>query len=326
MWYFSFHGGTGGINNIQVYHDSGKPHDQPNLLPTSAGDPTLQELRGFQIVGNLLYVINAYKKNSEVLCYQGAGTDYVFKQIFASNETIRSIFHPYDLCFDSQGVGYVSSQDSNVVTAINAAGVAAPVAPYLLQQNPTGQFLPGTFVASSVGALPGVAAPVPPNVAAPQGLLLSYTDDTDSRVLNSVRGVLHYLGDLFVCDEVADTVKVFDGISGALKAQIGGKHLQVPVQLLVGPKQVLYIASSKNDSVVSFDLSGGVPHGVVEAKKFIDGEVKHISGMSFGGDGKFYAAERKAKKIKCFEADGSKGKDFISDLPDEPEFIMYVPH
>ena len=91
-------------------------------------------------------------------------------------------------------------------------------------------------------------------------------------------------------------------------------------------KGVLYIGSSGNDSVVSYDLAQGTPSGTVLPKMFIDGEVKHVSGMAFDAEGCFYAAERKAKKIKKFPPDGSgRGKDFITDLPDEPEFILYVP-
>ncbi len=91
-------------------------------------------------------------------------------------------------------------------------------------------------------------------------------------------------------------------------------------------KGVLYIGSSGNDSVVSYDLAQGIPPGIVLLKTFIDGEVKHVSGMAFDAEGCFYAAERKAKKIKKFPPDGSgRGKDFITNLPDEPEFILYVP-
>ena len=48
--------------------------------------------------------------------------------------------------------------------------------------------------------------------------------------------------------------------------------------------------------------------------------------MAFDAEGNFYAAERKAKRIKKFPPDGSGGGvEFISGLPDEPEFILYVP-
>jgi hypothetical protein len=70
MWYISFAGGANGVNNILVYHDSGHPHAKPHLLPTGKGDPPLQELRGFAILGRLLYVVNAHNSLSQILVYE----------------------------------------------------------------------------------------------------------------------------------------------------------------------------------------------------------------------------------------------------------------
>lgn len=332
MWYISFHGGsqTSGssnpVNNIQAYHDSGKPHDNPNLLPTGQSDPTLQELRGFVIVNDELYVVNAYKKYSQLLAYKAdKHGNYHFDRILASMQTINSILHPYDVCFDAHGNAYLSSQDTNVVTGIDSSGNALPIAAYLSANYP-GQFWLGTQVASSMGELPDTPTPPPPNVALPQGLAVSYTDNTDTRVANSVRGVLHHNGHLYVADEVANAVKVYEDQSFELTGQIVGDNLSAPVQLLLGPKNVLYIGSTGNDSVVSYDISNGAPSGTVAPTTFVDGHVKHVSGMGFDADGHFYAAERKAQKIRKFPADGSgKGEDFITNLPDNPEFILYVP-
>ena len=329
MWYISFHGGSGSINNILVYHDSGDEHSQPDLLPTGGSNPALQELRGFALVGNSLYVLNAYKKYSQILIYGSGGNGgYNFTEVFASKDRTNSILHPYDLTFDTQGNCYVSSQDTNVVTGLDEAGSPLAVAPYLQQQYPPPtEFLAGTIVASSVGALPGVRSPAPPNVSAPQGLEVSFTDSTDTEVANSVRGVLFYNGYLYVADEPANEVKVYDSNTGALYGQIAGDNLSAPVQLLLNEATgVLYIGSSGNDSVVSYDISEKAPSGIVTPTTFIDGEVKHVSGMGFDADGYFFAAERKAQKIKKFPPDGSgSGKDFITNLPDDPEFILYVP-
>jgi len=328
MWYISFHGGSSGVNNILVYHNSGHQHSHPDLLPAGGSNPALQELRGFCIVGDSLYVVNAYKKYSQILVYQaGADGGYSFKEVFASKDTINSILHPYDLTFDPQGHCYISSQDNNVVTGLKSADSSLEIASYLQQQYPApDKFLAGTIVASSIGALPGVPAPTPPNVPAPQGLTVSFTGDKDKRVANSVRGVLFYNGYLYVADEPANAVKVYDGSTGKLYGQIAGENLKSPVQLLLAKTGVLYISSSGNDSVVSYDLSQGAPSGIVAPTTFIDGKVKTISGMAFDADGHFYAAERKAKQIKKFPPDGSgSGKLFITDLPDNPEFIMYVP-
>ena len=328
MWYISFHGGDdkGGVNNISVYHDSGKPHDNPELLPTGGPNPALRELRGFEIVDSLLYVVNSYRKYSQILVYHAdENGDYSFKDIFASMDTINSILHPYDLTFDTQGNCYVSSQDTNVVTGLRQANDPLPAASYLQQQYPPpAQFLAGTIVASSIGALPNVPSPTPPDVPTPQGLAVSFTDDKNTEVGNSIRGVLFYEDFLYVADEVANAINIYDGKTRELYGQIAGNNLLSPVQLLVN-QSTLYIASSDNDSVVSYDLSKGVPSGTVKPKTFIDGDVKHISGIAFDADGYFYAAERDAQKIKKFQPDGSDGKDFITDLPDNPEFIVFVP-
>src|SRR5262249_39773182 len=232
----------------------------------------------------------------------------------------------FDLTFDTAGHCYVSSQDSNVVTALYASsGKPLPVASYLQQQHPApAVFLAGTFVASATGNLPGVPQPAPPDVATPQGLEVSYTDSTNSRVANSVRGVVFYKSYLYVADEVGNAVKVYDGHTGELYGQILGDNLSKPVHLLLN-KGVLYIGSTGNDSVVTCDLSKGAPSGTVAPATFIDGKVKHVSGLAFDDDGYFYAAERKAKKIERFKPNGKSAGDFITNLPDEPEFILYIP-
>jgi sugar lactone lactonase YvrE len=98
------------------------------------------------------------------------------------------------------------------------------------------------------------------------------------------------------------------------------------VQLLLNDQtNFLYIGSTGNASVVRYDLSHGAPAGTVQPEMFIDSEVKHISGMAFDADGNFYAAERKKKSVKKFAPDGSKPSTFIDNLPDDPEFILYVP-
>ncbi len=327
MWYISFHGGSGGVNNILVYHDSGKPHSHPDLLPTGGSNPVLQELRSFFITGDLLYVVNAYKDYSQILLYEEEGNSgYQFQEIYASKDTVNSILHPYDLTFDTQGMCYISSQDTNVITGLQGANDPLEVAPYLQQQYPPpNEFFAGTIVASSIGALPNTPTPAPPNVPVPQGLGVSFTNNEDEKVSHSVRGVLFDNGYLYVADEPSNSVKVYDSKTGKRYGQIMGDNLVNPVQLLLYEK-VLYIGSSGNDSVVNYDLSQGHPTEIVTPQTFIDGEVKHVSGMAFGPDRYFYAAERKAQKIKKFPPDGKgKGEDFIKDLPDNPEFIRYVP-
>lgn len=325
MWYISFRGeeGGGSAENIYVYHDSGQPHSDPTLLPTGGSVPPLQELRGFQVVGDLLYVVNAYKDYSQILTFQEGSGGYAFDQIYASMQTVNSILHPFDLTFDTQGNCYLSSQDTNVVTGLAGANAPMPISPYLLQHY-TQSFYAGTMVASAIGSLPGCPAPAPPDVPAPQGLDVSYTDGTDTKVANSVRGVVWYQGYLYVADEPGNAVKAYDTATGQLAGVIAGSNLSSPVHLLLNAG-TLYIGSTGNDSVVTYSLAGGPPSGTVAPVTFIEGKLSHVSGLAFGGDGNFYAAERKAQKIKRFKPDGSDDGTFIENLPDDPEFILYVP-
>lgn len=323
MWYISFHGGSGGVNNIQVYHDSGKPHKHPDILPTGGANPVLSELRAFTFRNGQLYVVNAYKKYSQVLVYNQVGENtFTFDATYASPESTAGLLHPYDITFDDQGNGYVSSQDTNLVTGFSNAMEVAPISG-ALKAKYGDQLYAGTQVASSVGQLPNTAAPYPTDVMKPTGLDVSYTDDTDTRVKHSVRGVLSYGNMLFVADEPGDAVKVYE--NGKLMYMIAGENLQAPVQLLEN-NGILYIGSTGNDSVLVCDISGEFTEPIIVPETFIDGKVKHISGMAFDDDGLFYAAERKAKKIKQFDGAGKElNKDFITDLPDNPEFILFVP-
>jgi hypothetical protein len=327
MWYISFHGGSSGQNNIHVYDDHGHKASEPKLLPTGGSNPKLRELRGFALADGLLYVVNGYVEYSQILVYElNANGQYQFKDFFACKDTVNSILHPYDLTFDTQGHCYISSQDTNVVTGLQGPKTPLPVAAYL-QQNypPPPAFLAGTIVASSNGTLPGVLTP-PQNVLTPQGLDVTFSTDTPKKVTHSVRGVLFYAGYLYVADEPASAVKVYNCDTGELQDQIAGNNLSAPVQLLLNAN-MLYISSSGNNSVVSYDLTRGAPSGIVAPTTFIDGTVKSISGIAFDASGNFYAAERKAKKIKRFPPDGSgAGEDFIKALPDEPEFILYIPN
>ncbi|MDF1698495.1 MAG: hypothetical protein P1U56_21800 [Saprospiraceae bacterium] len=326
MWYISFHGGSDGVNNIHVYHNSGKPHSNPNILPTSSNNPELSELRAFYIKNDLLYVVNGYKKYSQVLVYK-ANSDgaYSFDRVLASIDELVAVFHPYDITFDEKDNCYISNQDSNTVIGVSGPNQALDVASFLKDTYPSEPFYPGSQVASSIGGLPNLPNPIPPNVNTPQGLDVSFDDDSDSKVAHSIRGVLYYDSYLFVSDQPADAVKIYHLESGELYSQIKGDNLCAPVQLLL-QGGVLYIGSSGNNSVVTYDLANGVPSTTVEPELFIDGHAKHVSGMAFDDDGNFYVAERKANKIKKFPNDGSgKGETFIDDLPDNPEFILYVP-
>jgi hypothetical protein len=312
MFYISYHGGSDGINNIESYDKSGKL--QGDVLEVSASAP-LSELRAFAFVNGQLFVVNGYKKYSQLLVYApGKNGVYTFSSVYAS-PVVNSIFHPYDFTFDGAGNCYISNQDTNVVAWLKAANEPNAVAPWL-SSTYGANFLEGSFVASSDGSLPGTKAVV--NVPLPQGLAVSFSD---GKVAHSVRGVLWYDGFLYVADEPGNTVKVYDA-KGQLNGQLMSADVQGPVQLLVHGHH-LYIGSSGNDFVLRYNLQHGAPTGVVAPEVFISSDAKSISGMCFDADDNFYVADRKGKKIKQFDKHGKYTGDFLKDLKDNPEFIVY---
>src|SRR5215475_2254232 len=140
-------------NNVHAYDKDGKKISS-TLLDDTEGI-LLDELRGIYRVGKYLYVVNANRLQNSILCYEGTGTHYRFVERFASQDTCQAILHPFDLAFDGFGNCYLSSQDTNVVTRFiisddGKTGTPAPVAGALPVH---GEFLAGTFVASSNGKL-----------------------------------------------------------------------------------------------------------------------------------------------------------------------------
>ena len=57
----------------------------------------------------------------------------------------------------------------------------------------------------------------------------------------------------------------------------------------------------------------------------IDGKLDTPSGFGVGPDGDLYVAERKKQRVRRFSSDGKKEGTFIHNLPDMPEFLVYVP-
>ena len=323
--FISFHGGTdpGNVNNILTYDLS---ESNPIGTPILPNTPKLQELRGFKFRGDQLYVVNAYKKLSQLLQYQqNASGSYqpVGDGILASNASINSIYHPYDLTIDENGTIYLSSQDTNVVTRMNEEGQAESTASYLSDTYPNGNFMAGTFIASAIGDLPAVTEQgltPPENVSSPQGLSVSQ-DPTTGRVLNSVRDVLTYEGYLYVSDEVNNSVNCYSLQTGELEGYIARGKMEAPVQLLVYDGK-LYIGAGK--SVFKYSIRKyGAPSGKAKPKKFIYKELDHVSGMAFDSNEDFYVAERKARKVLKYSHKGKSKATVLDNLPDNPEFIAF---
>ena len=113
MLFVTLHGGNaatfGHRNNIHAYDKEG------NKLSSSVLDDAegieLNELRGIYLDGDLLYVVNANKKQNCVLCYRGSGVRYKYCGMFISSASCESILHPFDLAFDDIGHCAKSARD-----------------------------------------------------------------------------------------------------------------------------------------------------------------------------------------------------------------------
>jgi hypothetical protein len=312
MLFVTFHGGKPEKhplrNNVHAYDKDGK------LISRSVLDDKdgiiLDELRGIDIVGGYLYVANANRTQNSLLCYQGAGTSYRFVSTFASRETAEGVLHPFDFTFDGAGYCYLSSQDTNLisrfkVTAAGKTGAPAPAPPALPAQ---GRYLPGTFVASSVGNLCDMATTAVP---VPQGLEYSAAGEKK----HSVRGVLWTNGALYVVDQPAAKVKVY-GSSGKFLGQ--SNAVESPVHLMAY-KETLYVSGGNE----LFTAKLSKPPGNLILTAIPGLHVKNGGGMAFSESGHLYIASRTQNKIYKFDST-FKAVAFPCDLPDNPEFLLHL--
>ena len=325
MWWISYRGESGhGVDNIGVFEDDGSPRKiHPLLLDPSPAAHPLHIARGFALVGDDLYIANAWRKDSHIALYHRHADTFRFKQVLAKTEQVAAMVHPFDVELGDDGRIYVSCQDTNtVVSLVPETRNPAPVAEHLLKHYPDGQFLPGTLVASSQGSLPEYGDHTPLDVPAPLGLKVVL--DKRGKPRHSVRGIVVHRKHLYAADEAADAVKVFNVQSGELMARITGRALKAPVHLILHG-ETLYIGASGSGSILALDLTSTPPKGDFEAHAVIDGKLDAPSGFAVGPDGDFYVAERKKQRVRRFSSDGKKEGTFIHNLPDMPEFLVYVP-
>ena len=89
--------------------------------------------------------------------------------------------------------------------------------------------------------------------------------------------------------------------------------------------ETLYIGASGSGSILKLKLPRTPPSGKLKAHVVIDGKLDAPSGFGIGPDGDLYVAERKKQRVRRFSAKGKKKGTFIDDLPDMPEFLVYIP-
>jgi DNA-binding beta-propeller fold protein YncE len=325
VWWISYRGeGKAGVENIGVFEDDGTPRKKhPLLLDPSPDAYPLHIARGFALVGDDLYIANAWRKDSHVVRYRRHGDSFRFAEVVVTAKYVSAMVHPFDVELGDDGRLYVSCQDTNTVIAIlPKTRKPAPVALHLRKSFPNGNFLPGTLVASTQGQLPEVGDRAPLDVPSPQGLEVVL--DEHGRPRHSVRGIIVHRKHLYVADEAGDAVKVFNVKSGELMASITGRALEAPVHLILHD-ETLYIGASGTGSILALDLTSTPPSGKLKARLVIDGKLDAPSGFAVGPDGDLYVAERKKQRVRRFSSKGKKKGTFIDDLPDMPEFLVYVP-
>src|SRR4029453_1359465 len=271
----------------------------------------LRELRGFLFgPGQNLYVVNAYFEYSQILMFNGAlnaNGQHDFAQIFVGRhaETNPGIDHPFNMAFDSEGDLYISSQNTCLIARFHgpASEKGRPGTPMPFPESlhlEKADFPPGTFVPSAK--------------LASHGLL-------------EVRAVIFAPNDeLYVADRAADCVRIYDVRTGRHLRNLSSQtdKLDRPIHLLLSSDgRYLFIGSGGTDSILRHDLQQGSTTVFVEPKSAgLDGP----AGMAFGDDGFFYVVSRNSKQILRFGGiDGRpRGKPFINDLADNPEFLMLV--
>jgi hypothetical protein len=324
VWWISYRGESGhGVDNIGVFEDDGSPRKVHPLLldPSPTGHP-LHIARGFALVGDDLYIANAWRKDSHIALYHRHGDTFRFQEVLAKTEQVAAMVHPFDVELGDDGRIYVSCQDTNtVVSLVPKTRKPASVATHLRKQFPDGKFLPGTLVASSHGSLPEYGDRKSLDVPSPLGLKVVL--DKRGKPRHSVRGIIVHRKHLYVADEAGDAVKVFNVQSGELMAHIAGRALKAPVHLILHG-ETLYIGASGTGSILALDLTPAPPSGKLNARVVIEGKLDAPSGFAVGPDGDLYVAERKKQRVRRFSSEGKKKGTFIDGLPDMPEFLVYV--
>jgi len=325
MWWISYRGeGKSGVDNIGVFEDDGTPRAKhPLLLDLTPDAHPLHIPRGFALVGDDLYIANAWRKDSHIARYRREGDMFRFAEVMVTTRQVAAMVHPFDVELGDDGRLYVSCQDTNTVVAILLkTRKPAPVALGLRRRFPDGKFLPGTLVASSQGRLPETGDHAPPDVPLPEGLKVVL--DEHGRPRHSVRGIIVHRKLLYVAGEAGDVVKVYEVKTGRLVARIKGKKLAKPVHLVLHG-DTLYIGAAGTGSILAYDIQKKAPRGKLKPRTVIDGKLKAPSGFAIGPDGDLYVAERLKQRIRRFSLKGEKKGTFIDGLPDMPEFLVHVP-
>lgn len=323
MWWVSYRGeGRHAVDTIGVFEDDGRPRPgHPLLHETAPREHHLHIARGFALVGDDLYIANAWRRDSHIARYTRHGNHFRYANNLITPHDVAALIHPFDVDLGDDGRLYVSCQDTNTVIAfLPQERRPAPVATHLQHSFPGAHFLPGTLVASRQGHLPAIDGTPPQDVPPPLGLEVVLDEAGAPR--HSVRGIIVHRKHLYVADEAGDSVKVFEVATGRLVAHVAHPQLTKPVHLTLHGER-LYIGAAGSGSLLACTLPRAAPRGELAADVIIDGHLHAPAGFAIGPDGDFYVSERRKQRIRRFSPQGEKRGTFIDDLPDMPEFIMH---
>jgi hypothetical protein len=321
LLYITFHGGGGGIRNIDAWDkDGGKTPTITDMLETGSIGHDLDELRGFFVAGDgSLYLTNAYKSSGssgsidesigEILHFAAPGSSgtraYMGPFCAWSQQGNPGLQHPFDVVQDPDGNVYVANQgqkanpdSSNAVTYYYAPGSSQAGQP-MPAKNP---IYPGAFI--------------PP-------------EQSDSHGVKVLRDAIfgpskdsHHV--LYLADEERNEVRRYDKSGKYLDSPVtAADGLDKPVHLLVSrSKKHLYIGSQSNNSVLALEIATGKTTTLVDSSSGIDS----TAGLAEDGDGWLYVASRMGKEVLRFDHSSGKPdkKPFIHDLNDNPEFLLWV--
>jgi 6-phosphogluconolactonase (cycloisomerase 2 family) len=148
-----------------------------------------------------------------------------------------------------------------------------------------------------------------------------------SNGLQEVRAVIFAPNnEMFVADRAADCVRIYEARTGRHLRNLSQQSDQLdrPIHLLFSPDgRYLLIGSGGKDSIMRHDLRQGTTSVFVEPKS---AGLNGPAGMAFGDDGFLYVASRNSKEILRYGGTDGRphGRPFVSDLADNPEFLMLV--
>jgi DNA-binding beta-propeller fold protein YncE len=356
--YVSFSGETGEkIKNVGAFAPDGS--FLGNVL--ADGGP-FDELRGLALdARGRLYVANAYKKASAVDVFSATiNADGFSRDVLGTlvtPATSRALLHPYGLAFDGDNL-FVSSQDTNVVSAYALSGkkmpsaTKLPVASYLAKLNPKGEYYGGTFVASADPVK--VRKQTPPAVDPDKGGLSAIgfvaksaaTDDdppeaadealpAKKQARHSVRGIAFAGKRLYVADQAKDRVGIYGHKNGtfhgwidaAADASSNPNALDKPVGIAVSPSDGrVYIGSPKNDAIFAYDPTSEKLELVVSsATPGASDALNDLSGLAFTPDGTLLFGSRAQQQLYTFDPSANSVAPLGAKLPDAPECVLVVP-